>query len=183
MIGDPQTYMSIQITFGGTKTAYKYCDSMSFQVGDEINFGLTRFRLYTTCGAGYMKNTSECKIVLTIEGWTQWRDVKADDVEQIIHYYLDLSKSKPEKIEIFIKGAMLDKHYLVTWKASDPNYFRTSSVSDNTYEGIKYTLDETGFDGPLNKDEELLKQLLRQHTPYNRVRYWYLTELKDMPYL
>lgn len=183
MVDEPLTYMSIQITFGNTKTAYKYCDSLSFQVGDEVNFGLTRFRLCTTCGAGYMKNTAEGKIILTIEGWTQWRDVNSDGIEQVINYYLDLSKSKPEKIEIFIKGAMLDRHYLGTWKASDPNYFRTSSISDNIFKGIKFTLEEADIDRQLDSEELLLIKLLRQHTTYNRVRYWYLTKLKDMPYL
>lgn len=183
-MSEHQTYMSIELTFGSTKAAHKYCDSMQpFDVSSEIYFGLTRFRLFTMCGAGYMRNTADGKIILTIDGWTQWTDVKSDDAEDIIRYFIELSKSKPEQIEICIKDGLWDKHYLITWKASDKDYFRTSSVSDDVYKGIKYTTDETNADGPLNQDEQLLKKFLRQHTPYNKVRYWYLTKLKRMPYL
>ena len=182
-MAEEQAFVEIQITFGTAKAADKYCDSLHFQVGDEIEIGLSRFRLYTMCGAGFMKNTADGKIILTIDGWTQWTHVESDVIEKIIRYFQGLSKSKSEQIEIFIKGALFDKHYLATWKASDPNYFRTSSVSDYVYKGIKYTTDETTTDGPLNQDEQLLKKFLRQHTPYNKVRYWYLIKTKDMPYL
>ena len=181
---ESQTYISIEITFDTTKAAHKYCDAMkTFGVGSEIYFGLSRFRLFTTCGAGYMRNTASGTIILTVEGWTQWTDVNADDLENIIRYFVELSKSKPEQIDVFIKDAMFNKHYLATWKASDKDYFRTSSVTDDTYKGIKYTLDETGIDAPLNHDEELLKRLLRCHTPYNKVRYWYLIKKANIPYL
>ena len=182
-MAEEQAFVNIQITFGTAKAAYKYCDSLQFQVGDEIEIGLSRYRLFTLCGSGYMKNTAEGKIILTVEGFTQWTHVEADDIEKIIRYFQGLSKSKSEKIEIFIKGALFDKHYLATWKASDPDYFRTSSVTDDVFKGIRYTLNETDADRPLDSDEQLLKKFLRSHTPYNKVRYWYLIKTKDMPYL
>jgi len=179
-----QTYISIEIRFYTAKAAHKYCDCMqSFEVGSELYFGLNRFRLFTTCGAGYMRNTANGKIILTVEGWTQWSDVTSDDAENIIRYFVELSKAKPEQIEIFIKDALWDKHYLITWRAADKDYFRTSSVSDDVYKGIRYTTDETNTDRQIDTDEQLLKKFLRSHTPYNKVRYWYLTKLKSMPYL
>ena len=182
-MGERQMYVDIEITFGTAKAAYKYCDSLSFQVGDELYFGLSRFRLFTMCGAGYMRNTADGKIILMIQGWTQWTDPSSDDIENVIRYFLDLSKSKPEMIEVFLKESRWNKHYLATWKASDKDYFRTSSVSDDTYKGIKFTVDETETERSIDDDDKLLKKLLRTHTPYNKVRYWYLIKKANIPYL
>ena len=175
-------FMEICMTFKNVRCAHKYSDYLNFNVGDELDIGLAYHRLYTACGAGYMKELDGNKIELRIIGWLQKSNLDVDDVKMILGHFLHLGSIKPELLEITFNNIPDQKRVLVTWKSKEEDSFRTASVPEAFYDGIHYALLECEA-GDLDKDKQLLDRALRSFSPFVTVRHWYLPSKKELPYV
>jgi hypothetical protein len=170
-------FLEISMVFKNKKAAHKYVDAQRFEKGSELDIGLGNQRLLTACGAGCMNNLDDDKIELLIDGWLQLPINNVEDTRKVLINLINLT-SKPlmESIEIYSQDNKNGYRSLFSWSADDEDSFRIATLPEAFYDGINYALFD--MDHELDAGKKLLKRALREFSPYNKVRYYRLLNIK-----